>query len=116
VVTTARRGRVRHVPASSTNSSARLGIENGFTCFYFGSFQPRAPRHFALAEYVVGQGLCDEAVLAFRPQSPYKQARGTWLPKWTVSKLAEIACAASKYPERIKPSVVEFLLRNPHTQ
>ena len=27
--------------------------------------------------------------------------------------MAEIACAASKYPERIKPSVVEFLLPKP---
>ena len=41
---------------------------------YFGSFNPVHKGHIALAEYVVGQGLCDEAVLVVSPQSPYKQA------------------------------------------
>ena len=41
---------------------------------YFGSFNPVHRGHIALAEYVVGQGLCDEAVLVVSPQSPYKQA------------------------------------------
>ena len=30
---------------------------------YFGSFNPVHKGHIALAEYVVEQGLCDEAVL-----------------------------------------------------
>lgn len=68
--------------------------------------------HIALAEYVVGQGLCDEAVLVVSPQSPYKQA-AELAPEMDRFEMAEIACAASKYPERIKPSVVEFLLPKP---
>ena len=34
---------------------------------YFGSFNPVHRGHIALAEYVVGQGLCDEAVLVVSP-------------------------------------------------
>lgn len=41
---------------------------------YFGSFNPVHKGHIALAEYVVEQGLCDEAVLVVSPQSPYKRA------------------------------------------
>ena len=79
---------------------------------YFGSFNPVHRGHIALAEYVVGQGLCDEAVLVVSPQSPYKQA-AELAPEMDRFEMAEIACAASKYPERIKPSVVEFLLPKP---
>lgn len=68
--------------------------------------------HIALAEYVVGQGLATEAVLVVSPQSPYKQA-AELAPEIDRFEMAEIACAASKYPERIKPSVVEFLLPKP---
>ena len=79
---------------------------------YFGSFNPVHRGHIALAEYVVGQGLCDEAVLVVSPQSPYKQA-AELAPEMDRFEMAEIACAASKYPEHIKPSVVEFLLPKP---
>ena len=79
---------------------------------YFGSFNPVHRGHIALAEYVVGQGLCDETVLVVSPQSPYKQA-AELAPEMDRFEMAEIACAASKYPERIKPSVVEFLLPKP---
>ena len=79
---------------------------------YFGSFNPVHRGHIALAEYVVGQGLCDEAVLVVSPQSPYKQA-AELAPEMDRFEMAEIACAASKYPDRIKPSVVEFLLPKP---
>ena len=73
---------------------------------YFGSFNPVHRGHIALAEYVVGQGLCDEAVLVVSPQSPYKQA-AELAPEMDRFEMAEIACAASKYPDRIKPSVVD---------
>lgn len=52
---------------------------------YFGSFNPVHKGHIALAEYVVEQGLCDEAVLVVSPQSPYKRPPN-WRPKWTASR------------------------------
>lgn len=79
---------------------------------YFGSFNPVHRGHIALAEYVVEHDLADETVLVVSPQSPYKQA-GALAPETDRFEMAEIACAASKYPERIKPSAVEFLLPRP---
>ena len=79
---------------------------------YFGSFNPVHRGHVALAEYVVERGLCDEAVLVVSPQNPLKAAEGL-APELSRFEMAEIACAASKYPERIRPSVVEFLLPKP---
>ncbi|MCD7793576.1 MAG: nicotinate (nicotinamide) nucleotide adenylyltransferase [Alistipes sp.] len=79
---------------------------------YFGSFNPIHKGHIALAEYVVEQGLCDEAVLVVSPQSPYKRA-AELAPEMDRFEMAEKACAASRLPERIKPSVVEFLLPKP---
>ena len=46
------------------------------------------------------------------PQSPYKQAEEL-APEMDRFEMAETACAASRYPDRIKPSVVEFLLPKP---
>ena len=79
---------------------------------YFGSFNPIHRGHIALAEYAVGQGLCDELVLVVSPQNPLKAADAP-APELDRFEMAEIACAHSKYPERIKPSVVEFLLPRP---
>mgnify|MGYP000756646733 FL=1 len=79
---------------------------------YFGSFNPVHKGHIALAEHVIDRKLCDEVVLVVSPQSPYKEA-GELAPELDRFEMAEIACAASKYPERIKPSVVEFLLPKP---
>lgn len=79
---------------------------------YFGSFNPIHKGHVALAEYVVEQGLCDEVVLIVSPQSPYKRA-AELAPEMDRFEMAEIACRASKYTERIKPSVVEFMLPKP---
>lgn len=79
---------------------------------YFGSFNPVHKGHIALAEYAVEQGLCDEAVLVVSPQSPYKAA-DELAPEMDRFEMAEIACAASKHPGKIKPSVVEFLLPKP---
>lgn len=79
---------------------------------YFGSFNPVHNGHIALAEYVLAQDLCDETVLVVSPQSPYKTA-GELAPEMDRFEMAETACAESKYPDRIKPSVVEFLLPKP---
>ena len=79
---------------------------------YFGSFNPIHKGHIALAEYVLDQGLCDEVALIVSPQSPYKEA-GELAPELDRFEMAEIACRASKHPDRIKPSVVEFLLSKP---
>ena len=82
------------------------------TILYFGSFNPIHKGHIALAEYAVEKGLCDELVLVVSPQSPYKQAEEL-APEMDRFEMAEAACAASRYPDRIKPSVVEFLLPKP---
>ncbi len=79
---------------------------------YFGSFNPVHKGHIALAEYVVEHDLADETALVVSPQSPYKDAAAL-APEIDRFEMAEIACAASKYPERIKPSAIEFLLPRP---
>ncbi len=79
---------------------------------YFGSFNPVHKGHIALAEYAVEHGLCDEAVLVVSPQNPHKSS-DTLAPELDRFEMAEIACAASGYPDRIKPSAVEFLLEKP---
>ena len=79
---------------------------------YFGSFDPVHRGHIALAEYVIEHDLADETVLIVSPQSPYKTG-ALPAPETDRFERAEIACAASKYPERIKPSAIEFLLPRP---
>lgn len=79
---------------------------------YFGSFNPIHNGHTALAEYVLGQDLCDEVALVVSPQSPFKQS-GELAEEFSRFEMAEIACAASEYPEKIRPSVVETLLPKP---
>ena len=79
---------------------------------YFGSFNPVHKGHIALAEYAAERGLCDEVVLVVSPQNPLKPSDAL-APELDRFEMAEIACAASKYPDRIKPSAVEFLLEKP---
>ena len=79
---------------------------------YFGSFNPIHKGHVALAEHVLDRDLCDEVALVVSPQSPYKQT-AMLAPETERFEMAEIACRASKYPDRIRPSVVEFLLPKP---
>ena len=79
---------------------------------YFGSFNPIHKGHIALAEYAAERGLCDEVVLVVSPQNPLKPSDAL-APELDRFEMAEIACAASKYPDRIKPSAVEFLLEKP---
>ena len=79
---------------------------------YFGSFNPVHKGHTALAEYVLERGLCDEVALVVSPRSPYKET-AELAPELDRFEMAEIACAASEYPDHIKPSAVEFLLPKP---
>ena len=79
---------------------------------YFGSFNPIHRGHIALAEWVVAQDLCDEMALIVSPQSPYKQDVSL-APELDRFEMAELACRASASPDRIKPSVIEFLLPKP---
>ena len=78
---------------------------------YFGSFNPIHKGHIALAEYAIEKGLCDEVVLVVSPQNPLKPAGQA--PELDRFSMAETACAASKYPDKIKPSVIEFMLDKP---
>lgn len=79
---------------------------------YFGSFNPVHKGHIALAEYAIDKGLCDEVVLIVSPQNPLKESEEL-APELDRFEMAELACAASRYPQQIKPSAVEFLLERP---
>lgn len=82
------------------------------TLLYFGSFNPIHNGHMAVAEYAVEQGLCDMLALIVSPQNPLKEAQGQ-ADALARFEMAEIACAASRFADRIKPSVIEFLLPKP---
>ena len=82
------------------------------TMLYFGSFNPIHKGHIALAEYVLQEGLCDSVALVVSPQNPMKRDMSL-LPELTRFEMAEIACRESRFPERIQPSAVEFLLERP---
>ncbi len=79
---------------------------------YFGSFNPVHRGHIALTEWVVEQGLCDEAVLIVSPQNPLKNC-AELAPEFARYQMCELACAESKYPDRIKVSAIEFTLEKP---
>lgn len=79
---------------------------------YFGSFNPIHRGHVALAEWVVEHVACDEVTLIVSPQNPLK-ADSDLASELARFEMAELACAASRYPERIKPSAIEFLLDKP---
>ena len=79
---------------------------------YFGSFNPIHRGHIGLAEHVLEAGLCDLVTLVVSPQSPYK-TDASLAPELDRFEMAELACAASRYPGQIKPSIVELLLPKP---
>ena len=79
---------------------------------YFGSFDPVHNGHIALAEYAIERNLADEVALIISPQNPFK-ADVLQTPEYTRYEMTDLACKASKYPEQIKPSVVEFVLEKP---
>lgn len=79
---------------------------------YFGSFNPVHKAHIAIAEYVVGQDLADMVVLVVSPQNPFKEPEGL-APEFSRYEMAEMAAAASRYPDRIQATVVEMTLPKP---
>ena len=79
---------------------------------FFGSFNPVHNGHMALAEYAVERGLCDEVAMIISPQNPFKQNMDMAAEMDRYS-MVEAACKNSRYPEQIKPSVIEFLLDKP---
>ena len=79
---------------------------------FFGSFNPVHNGHMALAEYAVEHNLCDEAAIIISPQNPFKQNMDMAAEMDRYS-MVELACKNSRYPERIKPSIIEFLLEKP---
>ena len=79
---------------------------------YFGSFNPIHKGHIALAEWVVEQELCDELIFIVSPQNPFKEQEGL-APEFSRYEMCELACKASRYPEQIKVSAVEFVLEKP---
>lgn len=79
---------------------------------YFGSFNPVHNGHIALAEYAVEHDIADSTVLVVSPRSPFKDDDGL-APEIMRFEMAEAACAASRHPERIVPSAVEFVLDKP---
>ena len=79
---------------------------------YFGSFNPVHRGHTALAEYAVAKGLCDEVAMIISSQNPFKQDM-VLAPEMDRYAMVEIACRNSRFPNHIKPSVIEFLLEKP---
>ena len=79
---------------------------------YFGSFDPVHNGHIALAEYAIDNNLADEVALVISPQNPFK-ADVLQTPEYARYEMTDMACKASRYPDRIKPSVVEFVLEKP---
>lgn len=79
---------------------------------YFGSFNPVHRGHIALAEWIVEQGLGDEVVLIVSPQNPHKQS-DELAPEFSRYEMCQLACEASRYPDRIKVSAVELTLERP---
>lgn len=79
---------------------------------YFGSFNPIHRGHIALAEYAIEHNLGDEVAMIISPHNPFKQA---WAQAAETDRyeMVELACQGSKYPDKIKPSIIEFLLERP---
>lgn len=79
---------------------------------YFGSFDPIHNGHVALAEYALDRDLADEVALIISPQNPFKKDL-LQTPEFMRFEMAELACTASRYKGKIRPSAVEFVLEKP---
>lgn len=79
---------------------------------YFGSFNPVHRGHIALAEYAIANDVADQVILIVSPQNPHKQSADL-APEFSRYEMCTAACQASKYPEQILVSAVEFTLPRP---
>lgn len=79
---------------------------------YFGSFNPVHRGHIALAEYAIAKDLADEVILIVSPQNPHKESSDL-AAEFSRYEMCTAACQASKYPEKILVSAVEFTLPRP---
>ena len=79
---------------------------------YFGSFNPVHRGHISLAQYAVESYIADEVILIVSPQNPHKQS-DELAAEFSRYEMCQAACQASKYPEKILVSAVEFTLPRP---
>ena len=79
---------------------------------YFGSFNPVHRGHIALAEYAIANDVADQVILIVSPQNPHKQSDDL-AAEFSRYEMCTAACQASKYPEQILVSAVEFTLPRP---
>ncbi len=79
---------------------------------YFGSYNPIHNGHVAIAEHLVERDLCDELIMVVSPQNPLKES-SELVHEMERFAMTELACAESRYPERIKASLIELLLPKP---
>lgn len=82
------------------------------TLLYFGSFNPVHRGHIALAEYAIATDIADQVILIVSPQNPHKQSADL-AAEFSRYEMCTAACQASKYPEQILVSAVEFTLPRP---
>ena len=82
------------------------------TLLYFGSFNPVHRGHIALAEYAIERDIADQVILIVSPQNPHKQS-AELAAEFSRYEMCTAACQASKYPEQILVSAVEFTLPRP---
>ncbi len=82
------------------------------TLLYFGSFNPVHRGHIALAEYAIANDIADQVILIVSPQNPHKQSADL-AAEFSRYEMCVAACQASKYPEQILVSAVEFTLPRP---
>ena len=82
------------------------------TLLYFGSFNPVHRGHIALAEYAIANDITDQVILIVSPQNPHKQSADL-AAEFSRYEMCVAACQASKYPEQILVSAVEFTLPRP---
>lgn len=79
---------------------------------YFGSFNPIHNGHTAVAEYVLGHGLCDELWFVVSPRNPFKGCEEL-APDGDRLRMVQIAVAEQLPGRAIRISDVEFGLPKP---
>ncbi len=79
---------------------------------YFGSFNPIHNAHLAIAQYILGNNMCDEVWFVVSPQNPLKDKR-ILASEYHRLAMARLAIEQSEFPDRIKASDIEFSLQKP---